>query len=519
MTAEVEKCVNTRAKYPMELDSNYSPKYSGPISGERIVGGICGTTDYIYGGVIRSCYNLNQQVCITDANETSVGGLVGNCYSKTVVEGCFNYCTDFTKDNAVMTANTPKNYYLFGIVEKNCTLNNNYYYIESLTEDCDNQSSGTAFATKAQFASGEVAYFTKLGQNIDSDSDYPKLDYPTIDGPTVYQNKLAGYTCEYSSFTEWEFSNTEVIPTDYQAHKDDDSNGYCDYCENIMSANLALTVPKDGEAMPNAFASLSDGISVSDFAVDSEDTTADYNTTYTVTANVSAEGKVFLDTPTFSINGTAVTATKNEDGSYAVSFEFKPTVDLAVTANMKSGAAIRLTNGNGLRFITAFDAVKIARLQELGATVELGTLIAPKDLLGENDLTFGLDSSKYVDVKYEAKNADSSYIWHDNDNGDNAGQIAGSIVGIKESGTKFSAENGNIARDFVGRGYVKVTFGDETVITYASYASGDIANNTRSLASVAQALKDDTAKYDALDSDVKSLVDNWASKLPTQSNE
>ena len=286
-----------------------------------------------------------------------------------------------------------------------------------------------------------------------------------------------------------------------------------------MSANLTLTVPQDGEAMPSAFASLSDGISVSDFAVDSEDTTADYNTTYTVTANVSAAGKLFLNTPTFSINGTAVTASKNEDGSYAVSFEFKPTVDLAVTANMKSGAAIRLTNGNGLRFITAFDAVKIARLQELGATVELGTLIAPKDLLGENDLTFGLDSYKYVDVKYEAKNADSSYIWHDNDNGDNAGQIAGSIVGIKESGTTFSAENGNIARDFVGRGYVKVTLDGTTVITYADYASGDIANNTRSLASVAQALKDDTAKYDALDSDVKSLVDNWASKLPTQSNE
>ncbi|MGN0113775.1 MAG: GLUG motif-containing protein, partial [Acutalibacteraceae bacterium] len=183
MTAKVEKCVNTRAKYPMELDSNYSPKYSGPISGDRFVGGICGSTDSIFGGVIKSCYNLNQQVCGTVANETSIGGLVGCCYSKAVIEGCFNYCTDFTKDNAVMTANTPKNYYLFGKVENNCTLNNNYYYIESLTEDCDNQASGTAFATKAQFVSGEVAYFTKLGQNIDSDSDYPKLDYPTIDGP------------------------------------------------------------------------------------------------------------------------------------------------------------------------------------------------------------------------------------------------------------------------------------------------------------------------------------------------
>ena len=210
----------------------------------------------------------------------------------------------------------------------------------------------------------------------------------------------------------------------------------------------------------------------------------------------------------------------NDVSSGTITYSFKGDVttsgvDLAVTANMKSGAAIRLTNGNGLRFITAFDADKIAELQGLGATVELGTLIAPKDLLGENDLTFDLDSSNYVNVKYEAIGENGAYSWHK----DVAGQIAGSIVGIKESGTTFSAENGNIARDFVGRGYVKVTFGDETVITYASYASGDIANNTRSLASVAQALKDDTAKYDALDSDVKSLVDNWASKLPTQSNE
>ena len=209
----------------------------------------------------------------------------------------------------------------------------------------------------------------------------------------------------------------------------------------------------------------------------------------------------------------------NDVSSGTITYSFKGDVttsgvDLAVTANMKSGAAIRLTNGNGLRFITAFDADKIARLQELGATVELGTLIAPKDLLGENDLTFGLDSSKYVDVKYEAKNADSSYIWHDNDNGDNAGQIAGSIVGIKESNTSYSTENGNIAREFVGRGYIKVTLDGKTEITYASYASGAIANNTRSLASVADAYrKTENSGFDSQSNAIKDAVNKWANVL------
>ncbi|MGN0114209.1 MAG: hypothetical protein ACI396_02665, partial [Acutalibacteraceae bacterium] len=176
---------------------------------------------------------------------------------------------------------------------------------------------------------------------------------------------------------------------------------------------------------------------------------------------------------------------------------------------MVKGAALRLTNGNGLRFYTMVDSDKIAELQALGATVELGTLIAPKDVLGEDDLTFG--SSKYINVKYEAIE-DGAYYWHK----DVEGQIAGSIINIKESNTSYSTANGNIARDFVGRGYVKVTLNGTTVITYADYAENDVANNTRSLAYVADALKNDTAKYDALADSTKVLVDNWASKLTNE---
>lgn len=179
-----------------------------------------------------------------------------------------------------------------------------------------------------------------------------------------------------------------------------------------------------------------------------------------------------------------------------------------VDANMRNGAAIRLSSDNGIRFYTLLDSAKIAKLQADGATVELGTLISPKDVLGENDLTFALDSAKYINVLYEAMD-DGAYYWHK----DVDGQIAGSIVNILESNTSFSAQNGNVARDFVGRGYVKVTKDGKTVITYANYYDNDITNNTRSLAFVANALKNDTAKYNQHSDEIRALVDKWASKL------
>ena len=205
----------------------------------------------------------------------------------------------------------------------------------------------------------------------------------------------------------------------------------------------------------------------------------------------------------------------NDVSSGTITYSFKGDVttsgvDLSVNATMEEGAAIRLTNGNGLRFITVFDTDKIAELQGLGATVELGTLIAPKDLLGGNDLTFGLNSSEYVDVKYAATGENGAYSWHK----DVAGQIAGSIVGIKESNTSYSTENGNIAREFVGRGYIKVTLDGKTEITYASYASGAIANNTRSLASVADAYrKTENSGFDSQSNAIKDAVNKWANVL------
>lgn len=172
----------------------------------------------------------------------------------------------------------------------------------------------------------------------------------------------------------------------------------------------------------------------------------------------------------------------------------EPVDPLEVTSSMLEGAEIRLSEVKGIRFVTKLDATKIADLRAEGATVEYGTLIAPENLLNGAELTFDLDESKYVDVPYKSDE------WHLGVEG----QIAGSLVEIKDT---------NIAREFVGRAYVKVTKDGNTTTTYSDYASNNVTNNTRSLAYVADALKGDTENYDKLNDTIKALVDEWEAKL------
>lgn len=175
---------------------------------------------------------------------------------------------------------------------------------------------------------------------------------------------------------------------------------------------------------------------------------------------------------------------------------------MTVTALMEKGAAIRLGEYNGIRFYTAVDQDKIAELKTDGYTVQMGTLIAPADLLGEDELTFELNSDKYVDVKYES----DKYFTDDN----GFSGIVGSIVDINESNSEWSAVSGNITRSFVGRGYIKVTKDDNTVISYANYYDNNIKNNTRSVRYVSLCLQFDHPKYDVLDQSIKNRVDFWA---------
>lgn len=177
---------------------------------------------------------------------------------------------------------------------------------------------------------------------------------------------------------------------------------------------------------------------------------------------------------------------------------------LAVDVSMQSGASIRLGAVNGIRFYTNVDTAKIAELKADGATVEMGTLIAPADIIDGKELNFDLESNEYVNVRFTA---DEYYT----ENGFEG--IVGSIVGIKETSTSWSTTSGNITRNFVGRGYVKVTKDGKTTISYAEYSNSDISENTRSLQFVANAFKNDSVKFGELTSDIQALVNGWAGSV------
>ena len=206
-----------------------------------------------------------------------------------------------------------------------------------------------------------------------------------------------------------------------------------------------------------------------------------------------------------SNDGGATTANKgikvsDMQSNINVQLTYEKEVDpLEVTSTMLDGAAIRLSEQKGIRFVTQLDADKIAELKADGYTVEYGTLIAPKNYLGTSELTFDLGKGKYVDVPYKANQ------WHMGVDG----QIAGSLVTIKDE---------NIAREFVGRAYVKVTKDENTTITYADYQGVDggepsMENHFRSLQYVAQKLQSDTEHSDIYEQ-FKARIDAWAKREP-----
>lgn len=153
------------------------------------------------------------------------------------------------------------------------------------------------------------------------------------------------------------------------------------------------------------------------------------------------------------------------------------------TLTMVTGASLRIGSINGIRFITNIDSEAITAVTQAGYTVEMGTLIAPTNRLGLDELTFDINDNNYVDVPTPGYYTDN--------------KIAGSI--------KVNLEI-NIAREFIGRGYVRVLDGDEVVGVYYANQS----DNTRSLKTLAAAAIEDNTFYPLLNNSQKALVDSWA---------
>ena len=149
-----------------------------------------------------------------------------------------------------------------------------------------------------------------------------------------------------------------------------------------------------------------------------------------------------------------------------------------------------MTNVNGMRFTSKVDTERIEKLVSLGYTVQMGTLIAPKDYLERfEDLTHaaGVENVNYLDVKTDG------YF------NEETGIIAGSIVNIKEK---------NYSRDFYGRGYVKVLKDGEVV--NISYASAEEENPQRNIESLATNVYLDSEVFDSLTASQQQLIKIWA---------
>ena len=182
------------------------------------------------------------------------------------------------------------------------------------------------------------------------------------------------------------------------------------------------------------------------------------------------------------------------------------TSELEIALNMKKGAAIRLNDGGGLRFYTTVDAEKLDSLIAGGATVEMGTLIAPADLLGTEELTLETDVSKRIIVPYDYN---MGYF-------EDGNTFIGSIIGIKEGNTEYNTVSGNISRNYIGRGYVTVTKGNDSYTSYAEYYQSDVSNNTRSVKRISISLKNDDFKYKTVPDFGKANVEKWSNAVQNE---
>ena len=240
--------------------------------------------------------------------------------------------------------------------------------------------------------------------------------------------------------------------------------------------------------------------------ITSKESTQYYNVTIDGTLyKTVASGKRF-ELPESTVSGfIAYTDGTNyyDAGTYVrVSEDISLTTVCVGSVTMEYGASIRLNEKAGLRFYTTVDTEKIEALKKAGATVETGTLIAHAERLGTEELNFDATAADSSGNVVWTKVVFDSEEYFEDDTGFKG--VVGSIVDIKDT---------NINTEFIGRGYVTVTFGDYTKTVYADYAESNIHNNTRSIGYVAYRFKADTAIYSKLTEADKALVDKWALKF------
>lgn len=163
---------------------------------------------------------------------------------------------------------------------------------------------------------------------------------------------------------------------------------------------------------------------------------------------------------------------------FAVGKQFK--IEITPTVTTIDAGQVRFAEPTGLRFKTQITGWQ--KMVNAGYELEAGTLIMPKDLLGDTAFT--------IDV-LGAENAGTTYLdikqtkWVVNPTASNSatGEMNAAIVNIKE---------GNYGRQFAARGYVKAT---KNGVTEYFYSDAITYRSVREIADAALADEECDTKY------------------------
>ncbi|MEE1024875.1 MAG: glycoside hydrolase family 16 protein [Acutalibacteraceae bacterium] len=290
-----------------------------------------------------------------------------------------------------------------------------------------------------------------------------KAEVESVAKDSIVLKSQEGY--EYSLDGEhWQSSNVfkNLTPnTEYKAYQRVVSNGVFSGAANTSDAVTVKTL----EGKPSY-----------DVTIDSKCVaTVDEGETFTLPTFSDENAILYTDGTKYYAEGEKITVTDTVNLKTA-----------KLDISMKPGASIRLDENGGLRFYTDVDKALISGLKENGAEIELGTIITTRDLVNNCDIT--LDTENVAIIPYSAE------LGSINEDG-----FVGSV-------TKFKQDN--IKKEYVARGYVKVTYNGETKVYYASNPELTL----RSASQVAGLLKEDITLYNLLPEDIKSTVSLWAAE-------
>ncbi|MGN0107470.1 MAG: chitobiase/beta-hexosaminidase C-terminal domain-containing protein, partial [Hominilimicola sp.] len=115
----------------------------------------------------------------------------------------------------------------------------------------------------------------------------------------------------------------------------------------VTAVDFKMTLPKGGETMPAEMTTNSDGVSIvpDSFKVTPADTTAKYNTTYTMSVDITInEGYALGENAVFNVNGGVAAVSKNDNGSYTVTYIYKTGKDSVISVTQPD-ALTNLPNG------------------------------------------------------------------------------------------------------------------------------------------------------------------------------